>query len=112
MVVLDNSIVAAVMEAVISSLHSRELFLENIEVTRRNHSSAEFAFYLINQRLVRRAPQQLVIQDKQFRLNLRRQTPQLRGRGVILRAVFLPSRLFLRKAFFTLHLMNEHIGTL
>ena len=44
MVVLDNSIVAAEMEAMISSLHSRELFLENIDVTRRNHSSAEFAF--------------------------------------------------------------------
>ena len=52
MVVLDNSIVAAAMAAVISSTKGRELFLEHIEVTRRNHSSAEFAFYLINQRLV------------------------------------------------------------
>ncbi len=112
MVALDNSIAAALMEAVISSLNSRKLLLENIEVARRNHGSAEFALYLIDQGLVRRAPQQLVIQDKQFGLNLRRQTPQLRGRGVILRVVFLPLRLFLCKALFTVHLMNEHIGTL
>ena len=112
MVALFNSIAAALLEAVINSLNSRTLFLENIEVTCRHYGSLEFAFYLIDQGLVRRAPQQLVIQDKQFGLNLRRQTPQLRGRGVILRVVFLPLRLFLRKALLTVHLMNEYIGTL
>ena len=70
MVALDNSIAVALMEAVISSLDSRDRFSENIEVTCRNHGSVEFALYLIDQGLVRRAPQQLVIQDKQFGLSL------------------------------------------